>query len=151
MDAIDGPRLHLVLWKAFKAMEAVDRASIRALGFPSLSDFALLEVLLHKGPCPVNEIGRRVYLTSGSISSAVDRAVERGWVERVPRAEDRRVVEVHLTAAGRAHIEAAFACHAKALDRVVTAVSAEDRVLLHRLLKQLGNAAEGHLAAARPG
>jgi MarR family 2-MHQ and catechol resistance regulon transcriptional repressor len=32
------------------------------------SDFAVLEAVLHKGPLPVNEIGKKVQLTSGSIT-----------------------------------------------------------------------------------
>ena len=37
------------------------------------SDFRVLEVLLHKGPLPVNVIGEKVELTTGSITTAVDR------------------------------------------------------------------------------
>ena len=38
-----------------------------------MSDFAVLEALLHKGAQPVNVIGKRVFLTSGSITTAIDR------------------------------------------------------------------------------
>ncbi len=119
-----------------------DHRSIASLGFKGLSDFALLEVLLHKGPQPVNEIGRRVFLTSGSITTAVDRAVARGWVERKPRESDRRVVEVHLTAEGRSVIEAAFPQHASALEGAVESLSLDERAKLIGLLKKLGHAAE---------
>jgi predicted transcriptional regulator len=44
----------------------------------------VLEVLLHKGPLPVNTIGPVVDLTAGSISIAVDRLVEKGLVSRDP-------------------------------------------------------------------
>jgi MarR family 2-MHQ and catechol resistance regulon transcriptional repressor len=62
----------LVLWKAARAVEqnAVNSVSRLDLG---LSDFAVLEVLFHKGPQPVNVIGKRVLLTSGSITTAIDR------------------------------------------------------------------------------
>jgi len=46
------------------------------------SDFAVLEALLHKGPLPVNEIGKKVLLTSGSMTVAVDRLEQRRLVER---------------------------------------------------------------------
>ena len=43
------------------------------------SDFAVLEALLHKGPLPINEIGKKVLLTSGSITVAVDRLESKSW------------------------------------------------------------------------
>src|SRR5258708_26039380 len=77
----DGVHVRLILWKAERAMEAVDRRSIEKLGL-GLSDFAVLEMLLHKGPQPVNTIGAKVLLTSGSITAAVDRLEARGLVRR---------------------------------------------------------------------
>jgi MarR family 2-MHQ and catechol resistance regulon transcriptional repressor len=46
------------------------------------TDFRVLEVLLHKGPLPVNTVGPKVHLTPGSISVAVDRLLEKGLVSR---------------------------------------------------------------------
>jgi MarR family 2-MHQ and catechol resistance regulon transcriptional repressor len=66
-------RIWIVLWKAAHAIEQNAVRSVSALGL-GLSEFAVLEVLLHKGPQPVNVIGRKVLLTSGSITAAVDRA-----------------------------------------------------------------------------
>jgi len=61
------------------------------------SDFAVLEALLHKGPLPVNEIGKKVLLTSGSITVAVDRLETKGLVERRAHGTDRQARMVHLT------------------------------------------------------
>ena len=55
------------------------------------SDFAVLEALLHNGPLPVNESGKEVLLTSGSITVAVDRLETKGLVERRASGADRRV------------------------------------------------------------
>jgi len=143
-DAPDtsGPHLWLILWKASRAIEKRDRESIKATGFDILSDFAVLEVLLHKGPQPVNAIGRRVLLTSGSITAAVDRVEKKGYVERRHSSEDRRVVEVHLTEAGRAHITEAFGQHAEALEEIFSELSAEEKSTLYRLMKKVGHRAE---------
>jgi MarR family 2-MHQ and catechol resistance regulon transcriptional repressor len=65
------------------------------------SDFRVLEVLLHKGPMPVNAIGPKVYLNPGSASVAVDRLYKKGFVSRVECGEDRRVRAVSLTEKGR--------------------------------------------------
>ncbi len=65
------------------------------------SEFRILEVLLHKGPLPVNTLGPKVNLTPGSISVAVDRLHNRGLVSREESPEDRRVRIVTLTAEGK--------------------------------------------------
>ena len=68
-----GSHLYLIFWKASRAVMRYHERSVSDQGFASLSDFAVLEVLLHMGALPVNAIGERVLLTSGSITTAVQR------------------------------------------------------------------------------
>jgi hypothetical protein len=71
----------LVMMKARRALTRYEAAGIEETGLGD-SDFGVLEVLLHKGPLPVNTIGPIVDLTPGSISIAVDRLVAKGLVSR---------------------------------------------------------------------
>ncbi len=105
----------------------------------------MLEALLHKGPLPVNVVGKKVLLTTGSITTAVDRLARRGLVERKEHAHDRRVRLVELTPRGREIIERAFARHASDLEEVVSVLAPEERATLVDLLRKLGTAAEGTL------
>src|SRR5580698_224539 len=100
----------LVMMKAMRALTRYAAAGIEEAGL-GLSDFAVLEALLHKGPLPVNTIGPIVDLTPGSISTAVDRLVEKGLVSRVESAEDRRVRIVALSTLGKDLIVSAFRNH----------------------------------------
>ena len=136
----DGVHLWLILWKAFSALQHHALRSIERLGL-GYSDFGVLEVVLHKGPTPVNTIGDKVNLTSGSISVAVDRLEDRGLVERRPDPADRRTRVVHLTAAGRKLIERAFECHAAAMERATSGLSEAEREQAIGLLRKLGKAA----------
>src|SRR5258705_13850239 len=79
----------LVMMKAMRALTRYAAAGIEETGL-GLSDFGVLEVLLNKGPLPVNTIGLIVDLTPGSISIAVDRLFGKGLVTRVESTEDRR-------------------------------------------------------------
>src|SRR5258708_13488431 len=81
------------------------------------SDFAVLEALLHKGPLPVNEIGKKVLLTSGSITVAVDRLETRGLVERRAHGTDRRGRVGHFTQGSRKLITPAYTAHPAAMER----------------------------------
>jgi MarR family 2-MHQ and catechol resistance regulon transcriptional repressor len=114
-----------------------DEASISAAGFRSRSDFAVLEVLLHKGPLPVNTIGKKVLLTSGSITTAVQRLEKQGWVSRLPDERDRRKVTIELTPAGRERIESAFSEHAARLEEAFSPLSDEEKTMLIPLLRKL--------------
>lgn len=117
-------------------METVARRNVESQGL-CLTDFAVLEVLLHKGPLPVNTIGRRVLLTSGSITAAVDRLERRGLVERRAHPSDRRARIVELTTTGTDLIRSAFTDHAHALDEAVQGLSPDERRTLTGLLLQL--------------
>src|SRR5260370_27735342 len=90
----------LVLWRAAHAIEQNAIASVLGLGL-GLSEFAVLEVLLHKGPQPVNVIGKKVLLTSGSITAAIDRLESRNLVHRTIDPQDGRARIVHLTETGK--------------------------------------------------
>jgi MarR family 2-MHQ and catechol resistance regulon transcriptional repressor len=136
-----GVHLWLVLWKAARAVERHSSRGVAAAGM-GLSDFGVLEALLHKGPLPVNALGAKVLLTSGSITTAIDRLERRGLVERAVDATDRRARVVHLTGLGRKLIGKLFADHERAMEKAVSALEPGERVVLIGLLRKLGRGAE---------
>jgi MarR family 2-MHQ and catechol resistance regulon transcriptional repressor len=138
---LSGIHLWLILMKAYRALAQFDARSIASSGL-GISDFAVLEVLLHKGPLPVNTIGRNVMLTSGSITTAVDRLEKKQFVVRQACPKDRRVTYVALTAAGRTLIQPVFKTHAGQLETVFEPLSTFERSALATLLKKLGKHAE---------
>ncbi len=131
------PHIRLILWKAAKAVERVDRASISETGL-QLSDFAIMEVLLHKGPLPINTIGEKVLLTSGSMTAAVNRLQDQGYVTRLKDPSDGRCYVVHLTETGRRIIRQAYQRHVENLETVAAVLSEREREELVRLLKKIG-------------
>jgi MarR family transcriptional regulator, 2-MHQ and catechol-resistance regulon repressor len=138
-----GVHVFLVLWKAARAVGAYAETSVSGLEMCG-SDFAVLEALLHKGPLPVNQIGKKVLLTSGSITVAVDRLETKGLVERRAHGTDRRARIVHLTKEGRKVITHAYAEHATDMEQLASAsLTKEERKALIRLLKKIGYEAAG--------
>lgn len=144
-----GVHLWLILWKAYDSLRAHAECHIHSLGI-GFSDFAVLETLLHKGPMPVNALGSKVLLTSGSITSLVDRLARRGLVERRVDAGDRRTRTVHLTPAGRKLIACAFADHEAAMERATSGLSPTGRTQAAALLKKLGLRAQEMLEETSP-
>src|ERR1700736_6056925 len=130
----------LVRMRAMRALPRYAAAGIEETGL-GLSDFAVLEVLLHKGPLPVNTIGPIVDVTPGSISIAVDRLFAKGLVSRVESGEDRRVRIVALTSHGRDLIAPAFRKHAGQMRKVFSELSPGELRDLEAALKKVGKRA----------
>jgi MarR family transcriptional regulator, 2-MHQ and catechol-resistance regulon repressor len=141
------PAVHtwLVLMKAHGSLKRHAERSIEALDM-CLSDFAILEALLHKGPQSVRDLGRRIDLTSGSMTTAIDRLEARGLVTRADHATDRRTWVIHLTSEGRKLISKVFAEHEQAMDRAMRGLSKSELSTLTDLLKRLGTTAEEQFA-----
>jgi MarR family 2-MHQ and catechol resistance regulon transcriptional repressor len=144
-EDVRGVHVWLIVMKAFHAMSAYASRSFRESGLGD-SDFRALEALLHKGPLPVNAIGPKVFLTPGSISTAVDRLYERGLVTRTEDETDRRVRLVDLTPKGRRLIEQIFSEHAAHLEKLVEVLTPAERVHLIKTLRKLGKQASAYIA-----
>lgn len=135
-----GVHVWLVL---MKAQQALLKYALRSIAGSSLcfSDFAVLEVLLHRGPLPVNAVGATVSLTSGPSTTAIDRLEKKGLVRRAPHATDRRTKIVHLTDKGKSLISTGFRQHEADMEAVTSCLSASEKAVLINLLKKLGKTA----------
>src|SRR6266700_7926044 len=131
----------LIWLKATQAVIRYAKKEIRQAGLGD-SDFRVLEVLLHKGPLPVNTIGPKVNLTPGSISVAVDRLYGKGLVSRVESAEDRRIRVVALTPRGKKLIVPVFRQHAAAMKKVFSELSSDELQELESIMRKVGRRAE---------
>src|SRR5258708_30645794 len=116
-NKISGSRFWLVLARVDGSMVDYIEGSIVAQGL-GISEFMVLEVLLHKGPLTISVIGEKVLLASASMTSAIDRLEKRGLVQHRSCNSDRRIRLVELTDCGKAFIEEIYARHEKDLDRV---------------------------------
>ena len=142
---VSAPRLWLVLARAYGSIGAYIEDSITAKGL-GLSDFMVLEVLLHKGPLTISAIGKKVLLASASMTSAIDRLERRELVRRRSCSSDRRIRIVELTDCGKTFIEEIYTRHEKDLEAVVGGLSEEERRVMYEGLKKVGHAAKTAVA-----
>lgn len=131
----------LIMLKAWQSMSRYVLPTLLEEGLGE-SDFRVLEVLLHKGPMPVNTIGPKVALNPGSVSVAVDRLYKKGLVSRVESPHDRRVRTVALTEKGRKMFVPLFRRHSALIKRALQDVSSEELHHLEVVLKKIGKRAE---------
>jgi MarR family 2-MHQ and catechol resistance regulon transcriptional repressor len=138
---VSAARLWLVMARAYGSVVDYIEHSLAAQGL-GISDFMVLEVLLHKGPLTISAIGEKVLLASASMTSAIDRLEKRGLVKRRSCSTDRRVRYVDLTVSGKKFIEEIFARHEIDLEAVTASLSDEERSTMYEGLKKIGQASK---------
>ena len=138
-DAATQQALHLfvVLMRCCNSVMEQSRQDIARNGL-SVSEFAVLELLYHKGPTPLGVVAERVLLTNGSMTYVIDQLEKQGLVQRVACPKDRRRMYADLTEAGRVKITAIFPAHAERIRQIMAALSPQEQEQATQLLKQLG-------------
>ncbi len=134
---LSAAKLWIVLARCQRVLAQAVERGIADLGL-CLSDFMVLEALLHKGPLTISEIQSKVLLASGSMTAAVDRVESLGLVVRKTTAKDRRARLLELTPRGRRMIEHAFEEHAGHLEKLMSVLDADEKQRLYAGLKKLG-------------
>ena len=131
----------LGLWVALaRCAASVHRVSARDIQRYGLTQpqFAVLEVLHHKGPQPLCAIGEKLLVTSGNVTYVADQLEKAGYLRRERSATDRRVIHAQLTPRGAALMARIFPDHAAAIARAVAALGPGEQATLARLLKKWG-------------
>lgn len=133
-------KLYVVLSRAYLAVERHSQADI-ARHELSQGEFAILEVLYHRGPLLLGEVQRKILVSSGGVTYLVDRLEADGLVERRECPTDRRARYAALTPKGRQLMKRIFPEHAAALERAVAGLSGTEKKQAIDLLRKLGRAA----------
>lgn len=136
-------RLLVVLSKAYKVLMGHAMKDMKRYGLTP-SEFAVLELLYHKGKTPMQEIGDHILLTSGSITYTVDKLESKGLLRRVPCTTDRRVTYAEITSDGKELFGRIFPAHRQVIAQVMSGLSSDEKKQAIHLLKKLGQEAEKH-------
>jgi len=102
-----------------------------------LSDFGVLEALLHRGPLSVSELRKRILISSGSTTASIDRLEREGLVRREMESTDRRSRTVHLTELGRSLIEKQFEAHERDMELAFSKLTGAEMSALLPILRKI--------------
>ncbi|MEH7334823.1 MarR family transcriptional regulator [Neobacillus drentensis] len=130
-------KLFIVLSRAYKAINEHVNKVIHANGL-NPTEFAVLELLYHKGDQPMQQIGGKILLASGSITYVVDKLEQKGLLKRIACPKDRRVTYAQITDEGKKFIQDIFPEHAQQIDKLMSSLSGEEKLQAIELLKKLG-------------
>jgi MarR family transcriptional regulator, 2-MHQ and catechol-resistance regulon repressor len=144
-------QLLIALGRAMKAIENGVRPHLAGHGL-GMTEFAVLEVLYHKGPLPLGEIRDRILVTGASTTYIVTKLEERRLMRRRGSREDKRVIFAEITSAGRKLIAEVFPAHVDRLRQLMAGLSPSEKRTASQLLRKLAqyaSAAEGRLVSEK--
>jgi MarR family 2-MHQ and catechol resistance regulon transcriptional repressor len=130
-------KLFIVLSRANKAIHECTNQFFQDNGL-NPTEFAVLELLYHKGRQPLQKIGSKILLASGSITYVIDKLEKRGYLARISCPSDRRITYAEITDEGVKFMDELFPKHEQQLHKLTSALSPEEKVQAIELLKKLG-------------
>jgi MarR family transcriptional regulator, 2-MHQ and catechol-resistance regulon repressor len=130
-------KLFIVLSRAYKAINEHVNKVIQANGL-NPTEFAVLELLYHKGDQPMQQIGGKILLASGSITYVVDKLEQKEMLKRIACPTDRRVTFAQITDKGKDFIEEIFPEHAQQIHKLMSSLTDSEKQDAIELLKKLG-------------
>lgn len=136
-EALDA---YVKLLRAGRAVLVRVEPRLAAAGL-TVTQFGVLEAILHKGPLSQRELSRKVLTSPGNMTDLVDKLETRGLVQRVRQKADRRAVRVELTEEGQALVAPLFADHACDISAAMAGLDSAELRQLSALLRKLGLAA----------
>lgn len=134
-------KLFIVFSRAYRAVNDQVNKSIHSFGV-NPTEFAVLELLYHKGDQPLQQIGEKILLASGSITYVIDKLEKKGLIVRKACEKDRRVTYASITDKGIAFIEEVFPKHEQTIHETLSGLTAEEKEQAIALLKKLGYGAK---------
>ncbi|RWZ52269.1 MarR family transcriptional regulator [Halobacillus fulvus] len=134
-------KLFVVLSKAQRAISDLVKDDIKKHGL-NPTEFGVLELLYHQGEQPLQKIGEKILLASGSITYVVDKLEKKQYLERIPCPSDRRITYAGITEKGKDLLNGIFPDHWKQIEKITDGLSEQEKRQAIDLLKKLGTHAD---------
>ncbi|AXF56031.1 MarR family winged helix-turn-helix transcriptional regulator [Salicibibacter kimchii] len=126
-----------VLNRATQSIQDALKKDVARYGL-NLNEFAVLELLYHKGDQPIQQIGKRILVASSSITYVVDKLEKKGYLYRRACTDDRRVMYAAITESGKEFMNEAFPDHEQKIESIFNEWSDEETEAAIDLLKRVG-------------
>lgn len=103
----------------------------------SINDMHIIDAIGIEEPRNMSTVAKAMAVTVGTLTTAVNNLVKKGYVSRVRSSEDKRVVLLSLTGKGVAAYEKHTAFHARMVQTVMDGFEGSEMDILTRALEKL--------------
>jgi DNA-binding MarR family transcriptional regulator len=136
------------IWRAAQGLkQKMERGLLRENNL-TWGSFSTLYIVWIWGPAETREIARLQGITRPTVTSNVSLLERLGWCQRRTSAEDRRLVIVEITPAGRAVIERVFIQFNAGEREIASVLTATERATITRLLRKIVSGLNGAKTAS---
>lgn len=113
------------------------------------TDHKCVDIIMQRGPMTAGQLAEFTGLTTGSITTAIDRLEKANLLRRVGDPNDRRKVLLHVNQEGFPEMGAFFGPFLEAQDQLFAQYSDEELALILGYLEKSTQLLENHAAAMR--
>lgn len=127
---------HSVLTGLFHDIMSIEEKAIITEEFKDISnnDMHILEAIGLKEPRNMSTVAKKLSVTVGTLTTAINNLVKKGYVSRMRSEEDRRVVLLSLTAKGEKAYRHHENFHHEMIEATLQGLSPEEtKILVHAL------------------
>lgn len=137
MEENDIVKINELLVSVYDDIESIESKSLSTGAFKDLSitEIHTIEAVGLRGEKSMSEIAAQLDITTGTLTTAIDKLIKKGYVERNRSDVDRRIVYIALTKRGKLAYRIHESFHYKMVRSVITDLT-EDEV--KALIKGLG-------------
>ncbi len=134
-------RLNEVLVKLFRLVNSIEEQAVKTEEYKNITtnDMHVIEAIGIGSPKNMTAVAKRLGVTTGTLTIAVNGLVKRGFVERVRSEEDRRVVLVSLSEKGKEVFAHHQKFHEEMIEAVVSRLDEGEKGVLEKALKNLND------------
>ncbi len=122
-----------------RGSQAVRRKEMKTVVSSGLtaSQFAVLEILFHKGDMRISDIIKGILITGGNMTVVTENLIKNGLVEKVKDPEDRRASLLSITEKGRKLMEDIFPAHAENIRNIFCVLTEDEKKTLIKIMLKL--------------
>ena len=130
---------HSVLTGLFQDIMSIEEKTIITEEFKDITnnDMHILEAIGLSSPQSMSAVAKKLSITVGTLTTAINSLVKKGYVHRVRSEEDRRVVLISLTAKGEHAYRHHESFHREMINATLKGLSREETKVLVQALTNL--------------
>lgn len=128
--------LFITLSKSTKTVTDLIKEDIQQYGLIA-SEFSVLEYLYFEGEQPIQVIGSKVILTSGSMTYIINKLEDKKLIKRRQCKKDKRIYYIRITKKGIKLFEEVFPTHKKYIEKVFSGLNKNEKKQMIELFQKM--------------
>jgi DNA-binding MarR family transcriptional regulator len=130
-------RVLISLSRCFQSVRKRETEVIREGGL-TIAQFAVLEILYHKGDLRIGDIIEKTLATGGNMTVVINNLEKEDLVSKYSDPDDGRASLISITDKGKRLIEKIFPSHIENISEIFIVLSKDEKSKLIELLKKVG-------------